>query len=55
MSASTALAGTQEITYSTLPGTADSDGYARSPAISDARGLIGYTGPVNPKSTRDRT
>ena len=37
----TPSAGMHEITRSTSPGTADSDGYAFSPMISGARGLIG--------------
>lgn len=55
ISASTPSAGMHEITYSTSPGTADSDGYAGNPMISGARGLIGYTAPANPNSTIERT
>ena len=40
---------------STGEGVAASDRYAGLPAIRSARGLTGYTGPVNPPSTSIRT
>src|SRR5690606_12117461 len=41
-------AGTAITTSSAGPGNSERDGYAGTPAITEARGLTGYTGPAKP-------